>query len=174
MAFGHSVAMTCTESTPNTTFNWYRGTSPGGESATPLNATPTTACAYTDSSVIGLQTYYYIAKAYCSTCSPSLSGPSNEISATIPGDPQPAPPVLANPTVSQGKVPLQWTEPQKVDAFNVYRGGSLDMKNPQKIATTTATNYTDSPSKGQHFYDIKATLSGKLSNPSNVVKVVVK
>lgn len=97
----HSVSLTCNPPTTGTTpsgYNFYRGTTAGGESSTPLNSTPVTTCAYTDTTVLALTEYFYTAKSYCPTCSPNLSGPSNEVNVTIPGDPQPNPPVMNTPT----------------------------------------------------------------------------
>lgn len=90
----HSVLLSCTASTSTgvTGYNFYRGATSGGESNTPLNASPTATCSYTDTSVIATQTYFYVAKAFCPTCNPSLSIASNEVSGTIPADPQPNPP----------------------------------------------------------------------------------
>lgn len=90
----HSVALSCTVSTSTgvTGYNFYRGPSAGTESSTPLNASPVSACAYTDNAVTVGQTYFYVVKAFCPTCSPSLSVASNEVSGTIPFDAQPSPP----------------------------------------------------------------------------------
>jgi hypothetical protein len=80
---GHSAILTWAASTsPNVTYNVYRGTSTGGESALPLNATPITVLTYTDSTVQLGQTYYYVVKAVGS--GNSLSVASNEIPANIP------------------------------------------------------------------------------------------
>src|SRR5580704_1402206 len=122
----HSVSLTCTENTPNTTFNFYRGTVSGQESTTPLNSTPTATCAYTDTNVTALTTYYYTVKAYLSTATPpGLSPASNEVSAVIPGDPAPAAPVLSVGTVAKNDVPLNWTVPSQpgiqVSSFNIFR-----------------------------------------------------
>jgi hypothetical protein len=62
-------------------YNIYRGASPGGESATPLNATPVTGTAYQDTAVSPLTTYYYVVRAVYAA---GLSDPSNEASATTP------------------------------------------------------------------------------------------
>lgn len=95
----HSVSLSCIPSTSSvsTGCNFYRGTVAGNELPTPLNASP--ALNYVDSSVVAFQTYFYVAKAYCLVCTPNLSVKSNEVTAIIPGDPQPLPPVVSSPTV---------------------------------------------------------------------------
>lgn len=92
----HSVSLTCnppTTGTPPTGYFFYRGTTAGGENPTPLNASFVTTCAYTDTAVTPLSSYFYTAKSYSSTSAPpGLSTASNEVQATIPGDPVPNPP----------------------------------------------------------------------------------
>jgi hypothetical protein len=87
-AVAHSVTLTCIDSTPGVRYNFYRGTQPGQESATPLNTAPVAACAYVDQTVKRHKTYYYVARAVCVACGTGVSGtsaPSNEIAAKIPG-----------------------------------------------------------------------------------------
>jgi hypothetical protein len=150
---GHSVTLSgCVSSTPNVQFNFYRGSAPGQESSTALNTvngvtTPLTTCNYVDTSVVGLQTYYYVAKAYLSTATQSLSGPSNEVEAVIPGDPQPAAPTgLTSGPISGNKVPLRWNAPAPqpgvtVDGYNVFGCSEDACPDPPKIAKTTVPNF---------------------------------
>jgi hypothetical protein len=69
---GHSVSLSCAPSiSPGVTgYNFYQGATKGAESATPLNVPPTSTCSWIDGTVIGTNTYWYTAKAYCPTCSP--------------------------------------------------------------------------------------------------------
>lgn len=101
-ATSHSVTLSCTASTSSgvTGYNFYRGSASGAESTTPLNASPVSTCGYVDTNVLALTQYFYNAKAFCPTCSPNTSVASNEINITVPGDPQPAPPVM-NPATGQ-------------------------------------------------------------------------
>ena len=67
-------------------YNVYRGTMAGGESGTPINATPVsvgclTACTYQDNNVVAGQVYFYIVRA---TLNGVPSTASNEASSTIP------------------------------------------------------------------------------------------
>ncbi len=63
----------------------YRGTTPGGEGATPINSTLNTATSYADSQVTGSITYYYIIKSVVSAV--GMSSASSEVSATTPAQP---------------------------------------------------------------------------------------
>ena len=74
------------------TYNVYRGTMPGGESANPI-ATGVTPTTYTDSDIVNGTTYYYKVTMVVGT---SVSGPSNEASATATS----GPPVLLVPTAA--------------------------------------------------------------------------
>ena len=65
-----------------TGYNIYRGTASGGESATPLNASPVAVTSYDDKSVSGQTTYYYVVRAVDATGKGAASG---EASATTPG-----------------------------------------------------------------------------------------
>ena len=64
-----------------TAYNVYRGTASGGESATPLNASPLTAASYDDTSVNGSTTYYYVVQAVNAT---GVGARSAEVSGTTP------------------------------------------------------------------------------------------
>jgi hypothetical protein len=62
-----------------TGYNIYRGTSPGAESSTPLNAGgPVSGTAFTDTTTVSGTTYYYVIKA---TNGSVESPPSTELSA---------------------------------------------------------------------------------------------
>ena len=61
----------------------YRGTTPGGESSTPLNATPVAATTYADVNVTSGSEYYYVVTAVAAEGS-TQSANSNEASATVP------------------------------------------------------------------------------------------
>lgn len=78
----HSVLLQWTASTTaGVTYNVFRGTSPGGESTTPLNPSPVSMTSYTDTNVTSGDTYYYTVEAVDSAGS---SAPSNEAQAKIP------------------------------------------------------------------------------------------
>jgi fibronectin type 3 domain-containing protein len=78
----HSVALVWTaSSTSGVTYNVFRGTTPGGESTTPLNSAPVSATGYTDTNVTSGQAYFYVVTAVDSEGS---SEDSNEADANIP------------------------------------------------------------------------------------------
>jgi fibronectin type 3 domain-containing protein len=88
----HDVILTWTASTtPGVVgYNVYRGTTSGGESTTPLNSSPvaagctsTTACTYTDATVVAGTTYYYTVTAVASN-DVTQSADSNQVTATVP------------------------------------------------------------------------------------------
>lgn len=82
-------------------YNVYRGNTAGGETAIPLNSNfLILSTTYLDVGVASLQAYFYVVKTSCSTAFPILSVASNEVTSTVPGDPQPLPPVM-NPATSQ-------------------------------------------------------------------------
>lgn len=74
-----SLNWTASTSTGVTGYNIYRGTSPGGESSTPLNtAGPVSGTSFTDTTAVAGVTYYYFIK---STNGSAESSPSTEVSA---------------------------------------------------------------------------------------------
>ena len=87
MAGNATVALSWSASSGATSYNVYRGTTPGGESATAL-ATGITTTTYTDSTAVNNTTYYYKVAAVNEA---GTSPMSNEASAT---------PQLAKPTIS--------------------------------------------------------------------------
>jgi hypothetical protein len=190
---GHSVSLTCSASTsPGVTgYNFYSGATKGGESATALNSTPTATCAWIDGTVIGTNTYWYIAKSYCPTCNPTLSVPSNELGPeVIPADAAPNPPTgLAAGTISKNQVPLFWNAPVQQNGYDVlateiFRGTTPALLTAPRIgyAPSWQTSFTDqSPckSKATCYYKVEAlslfedyTLLPP-SVASNIVKVTM-
>jgi hypothetical protein len=63
-------------------YNVYRGTTPGGESSTPLNSTPISGTSYVDETVTAGTTYYYVVKAV--NGSGEQSAASAETEASVP------------------------------------------------------------------------------------------
>jgi hypothetical protein len=184
-ATGHSVSLSgCSDTTPGVSFNFYRGTSAGGENTTALNASPLATCSYIDTTVTALNTYFYVAKAFLSTASPQLSGPSNEVTAAIPADPQPAAPTgLTVGTVALNKVPLKWKAPVKqlgvdVNSYNIMRCYEATCPGPPKVGETIETMYLDTCTYPKVcYYEITAndTAYGKnvITKSSNIVEAKI-
>lgn len=105
---GHAVTLTWTASSSATGctspctfgYNILRGTTAGGESATPLNSSPVIGLTFTDSTVtLGSNpiSYFYVVQAVETSSGVTVnSASSNEVSVTFPG--LPAAPVLGSPT----------------------------------------------------------------------------
>lgn len=73
-------------------YNIYRGTTPGGESATPINPAPITALTYSDPVTLGSapQTFYYFVETVETAGGVVVnSTQSSEVSATFPAVPAP-------------------------------------------------------------------------------------
>jgi len=81
----HDVILSWTASpTPGVIgYNIYRGTTSGGESATPLNSTPTNGTNFTDETVTAGAVYYYLATSVTSD-GVTESAASSETSTTVP------------------------------------------------------------------------------------------
>jgi hypothetical protein len=122
-----------------TSYNLYRGTSPGGEGATPY-LTGLTATSYTDIGLTNGTTYYYTVKAVNTA---GQSGPSSEASAT-PMPLVPAAPTGLSATASNGQVSLSWNAVAGAASYNLYRGTSPGGEGSTPYLTgLTATSYTD-------------------------------
>lgn len=68
-------------------YNIYEGTSPGGESTSPVNNLPLTGTSYAIFDISGGTTYYFDVTAVyqpCASCQPAQSSPTTEVSATPP------------------------------------------------------------------------------------------
>jgi len=98
----HCVQLAWTESSTGAiTFNVFRGTAPGTEGATPINAAPLTTMAYVDPATLtaNAQTFYYVVQAVETSGGIVATSPnSNEVSATFPGIP--AAPSVSAPVVN--------------------------------------------------------------------------
>jgi Abnormal spindle-like microcephaly-assoc'd, ASPM-SPD-2-Hydin len=79
----HSVMLSWDASISNgvSGYNVYRATTSGGYSTTPLNASPVTTMAYTDSTVTSGDQYFYVVTAVDGS---EASSDSNEVSVSIP------------------------------------------------------------------------------------------
>jgi hypothetical protein len=83
-AGSHDVFLSWTASATSeyVAYNVYRGTTSGGESSTPLNATPINGTTYVDESVTSGATYYYVVTAV--GLNGAQSAASGETETTVP------------------------------------------------------------------------------------------
>jgi hypothetical protein len=145
-----------------TGYNVYRGTSAGGESATPV-ATNVTTTSFTDTALTNGTTYYYTVAAVNSV---GTSPQSNEASATpvavqatVPSAPQSLAAVAGNSSVS-----LSWSAPASdggspVTGYNVYRGTSAGGESATPVASNiSGTTFTDTGlvNGTTYFYTVAA------------------
>ena len=168
-ATGHNGSASLSWATPSsnggspiTGYNVYRGTSPGGESATPI-ATGVTTTSYTDTSAVNGTTYYYTVAAVNAV---GVSAPSNEASAT-PQATVPSAPTGLVASAGDGSVVLSWTVPSTdggspITGYNVYRGTSPGGEAATPIATgVTTISFTDTGlTNGTTYYYTVAAVNG--------------
>jgi hypothetical protein len=155
-------------------YNVYEGTSPGGESAAPVNGTvPVTTTSYI---VTGLTTgtvYYFTVKAV-NAYGPSAA--SNEASAT-PVATAPDPPRDLTATPGNTSVALTWTAPgsdggSAILGYNVYEGTtpggeSTTPVNGTALVTLTSCIVTDLATGTLYYFTVKAVSAYGSSAASN-------
>ncbi|MGO8672052.1 MAG: fibronectin type III domain-containing protein, partial [Capsulimonadaceae bacterium] len=159
------VALAWTASTGATTYNVYRGTATGGESATAI-ATGITGASYTNTGLTNGTTYFYkVAGVNGGGTSPL----SNEASAT-PEPPIPAAPTGLTATAGNSQVALSWTASTGATTYNLYRGTATGAEAATAIVTgITGVTYTNmSLTNGvKYFYKVAALNGGGTSPQSN-------
>ena len=144
-------------------YNVYEGTSPGGESSTPVNSASVTGTTF---SVTGLSpgtTYYFEVTAV--DAGGTASDFSTEASATTTNGPDPPTGLTAN-TVSSTEVDLSWTAPSGVPAvgYNVYEGTSPggESSTPVNSAPVTGTTFPVTGLSGgtTYYFEVTAVDAG--------------
>ncbi|TGO06704.1 Fibronectin type III domain protein [Serinibacter arcticus] len=161
---------------PDVTWNVFRSTtSPVAVTGAPLNATPLTASAFSDTGVAAGTTYHYAVVAVGSTG--LVSGASNEASAVVPAAPvAPAAPVLSG-TLSGSSAALTWAGVQGATTYDLYRSTSLVVSTTglPLASGLTGTSYTDATVAAGTTYRYALVAAGTTgrSVASNTVSVTV-
>jgi fibronectin type 3 domain-containing protein len=154
---------------PITGYDVFRGTSPRGESATPLAAN-VSARSFTDASAVNGTTYYYTVAAVNAV---GVSPPSVEASATAQATVPSAPSGLVA-SGGNGSVVLSWSAPASdggspITGYDVYRGASPGGESPAPVATNVATTgFTDTGVvNGTTYYYTVAAVNGVGVSPQS-------
>jgi len=168
------VTLSWTASSGATSYNVYRGTTAGGEAATPI-ATGLTTPSYVNTGLTNGTKYYYKVAAVNSAGTSALSA---EVSATpkaavvIP----PVPTGLAA-TAGDAKVTLSWTASSGARSYNVYRGTTAGGEAATPIATglTTPSYINTGLTNGtKYYYKVAAVNSAGTSARSAEVSATPK
>jgi fibronectin type 3 domain-containing protein len=160
-----SVSLSWTASSGAASYNVYRGTTSGGESATAISS-GIAATAYTDTAVTNGAKYYYKVAAVNGG---GTSGLSNEASAT-PELAAPAAPTGLTATAGSASVSLTWTASAGATSYNIYRGTTSGGESATAIAIGIATTaYTDSAVTNgtKYYYKVAAVNASGVSGLSN-------
>jgi len=154
-------------------YNVYRGTSQGGEAATPV-ASGLAVASYSDTNVMAGTEYYYTVAA---TNSAGTGPVSAEASAVVPALPA-APSGLTAKAKGSAEIDLAWTGPSGLSgSYTVFRGTAAGAESATPLATgATSTSYADkSVSAGTEYYykvaAVNAVGQGPVSNEANATTV---
>jgi fibronectin type 3 domain-containing protein len=165
-AGNQSVTLSWTASTGATSYNVYRGMSPGGEGNSPV-ATNVSTTTYTDLNLTNGTTYYYQVTAVNGN---GESARSTEVSAVpTTGTAPPAPTGLVT-VPNDGQVLLSWTPSSGGMSYNVYRATSPGGQGSTPLATGLPTpKYSDvAVTNGTtYYYKVTAVNASAESGPSN-------
>jgi fibronectin type 3 domain-containing protein len=153
-----SVSLTWTASAGATSYDVYRGTTAGGEGATPVG-TGTTA-SFSDTGLTNGTTYYYKVTAVDSVGASPASGEVNATPSTA-GAPPPGVPFGVVITPQAGHILLQWGKETGATGYRVYRSTTPGGEGATPLVTVTSPTYTDSGVvSGQIYYYQFTALNG--------------
>ena len=153
-------------------YDAFQGTSPGGESATPINGgIPITGTSVTVSGLTTGTTYFFTVKALNSVGPSAASNEASGSPATVPGAP-----TGLSATVGDQSASLSWTAPSSdggasILGYNVYAGMSSggESQIPVNGALVSGTSYqVNGLSNGvTYYFVVKAVNVVGASQPSN-------
>jgi autotransporter-associated beta strand protein len=148
-------------------YNVYRGTTPGGESSTPINGALVTTATYNDTTASANTTYYYTVAAVNASGSSAASNEANALT-------YPAAPTSLNATpISASEIDLAWSDPiVAIIGYNVYRGTSPGDEsgsplNGNTLLTTTTYDDTTVSAGTTYYYTVVAVNASGSSAASN-------
>ncbi len=183
------TGLSATPSTGTITLDWsdntegdlygydiYRSTTPGGQIKR-LNLVRSKTSAYTDTSVAGTRTYYYVVTAVDTNF--NSSGDSIEVSATVPADSTaPAAPTGLSATGGDTIVSLNWSDNSEIDinGYNVFRsttsGGPYTRINENLL---TSSDYNDnSVTNGTLYYYVVTAVDTSSNESANLGQVAAR
>ena len=155
-------------------YNVYQGTSPGGETGTPINSSPVTSTSYTVPGLTNGTTYYFTVKAVSSNVNAINQAGNGETegqaSCEVPATPVTVPGAPAGLTAKPGDatVTLAWDPPASdggspVTGYDVYQGTSPggETGTPVNGSLITSTSYpvTGLTSGSTYYFTVKAVTS---------------
>lgn len=149
-----------------TSYNVYRGSTSGGQSATPI-ATGITGTSYTNTGLTNGTAYYYKVAAINAS---GTSAPSSEASATPVSGSAPSAPAGLTATAGNAQVSLGWTASPGAASYEIYRGTTSNGQSATPIVTGfTGTSYTNTgvTNGTTYYYKVKAVNVSGTSAYSN-------
>ncbi|MDR3709347.1 MAG: protease pro-enzyme activation domain-containing protein [Capsulimonadaceae bacterium] len=157
------VALTWMPSAGALSYNVLRGTTSGGESATPIKTgIPASTTSYSDTTVTNGTKYYYEVTA---TLASSTSALSNEASAT----PQVQAPTSLTASPGNAQVSLSWVASPGATSYNIYKGTVAGSENSTPVETSATTSYTWTglTNGTTYYFVVTAVCAGGASTNSN-------
>jgi hypothetical protein len=160
-----------------TRYDLYRGTSPGFTPSLANRIAQPAGTSYGDSG-LAIGSYYY--KVAAEDAAGNISGPSNEVAATVADSTPPTAPSNLGATIVGTTVNLAWSASSDnvgVLRYNLYRGTSAGFTPSvaNRIAQPTTTLYSDiGLPAGSYYYKLTAEDgAGNVSGLSNEVAATI-
>jgi fibronectin type 3 domain-containing protein len=140
----------------------YKGTSPGGETGTPVNGSPITATSYDVTGLANGTTYYFTVTAVNGAGEGQASNEALATPVTTPG----APTWLAV-TPGNAQATLSWAAPasdggSKVTGYDLYVGTTAGLSGSTPIARVTSTVVTVTGLVNGTTYYVKVTAVNRI------------